>query len=163
MITPVFDNFSCIVYSYIKFKHIQYSLNWQVIYMWSLYLKALFSWYLPMIKLRTLWYRSDCKALIFLPGKLNSIGEGSGIMSSLLTKKSTERNDHFVDVTAYMQVFSDTGQVVPIEVHQYTAFLTINLSRNMNKAHTLCSVSRALRFVRFEIWARQSCLTLQFS
>lgn len=43
-------------------------------------------------------------------GKLRSVTDGGGIMSGLLNKKSTERNDHFVDVTAFMQVFSDTGQ-----------------------------------------------------
>ncbi|XP_060562640.1 GATOR complex protein WDR24-like isoform X2 [Ruditapes philippinarum] len=71
-------------------------------------------------------------------GKLNSIGEGSGIMSGLLTKKSTERNDHFVDVTAYMQVFSDTGQVVPIEDLSWMVMSAKNYKLEGHSVEELC-------------------------
>ncbi|KAL4222635.1 WD repeat-containing protein 24 [Mactra antiquata] len=48
-------------------------------------------------------------------GKLNTNLDSGGLMAGLLHKKSTDRHDHFVDVAPYMQVFLDTGQVVPIE------------------------------------------------
>ena len=72
---------------------------------------------------------------VFLSGKLSSLAEG-GRLSGILNKKTTEKTDHFVDVTAYMQVFSDTGQVVPIEVHHYTAFLTICLHHHSHTDST---------------------------
>lgn len=52
-------------------------------------------------------------------GKLNPSADAGGIMSGLLHKRTSDRNDHFVDVTSYMQVFRDTGQVVLIEVHAF--------------------------------------------